>query len=138
MANRKRNIQMKFWVTEEGNWLIDEKMSQFPIRRYEAPHMDGQAFAVKVVRLVAQEVGKLGVHEGRHEIEGTVRVRKDGEQRRFPVAQGAQLQLVFCHRVPQLLDVEGASLAHARVTSRQPRPRMMRATRLRHLRVHKP
>ena len=29
MANRKRNIQMKFWVTEEGNWLIDEKMSQF-------------------------------------------------------------------------------------------------------------
>ena len=26
MANRKRNIQMKFWVTEEEKRLIDEKM----------------------------------------------------------------------------------------------------------------
>ena len=28
MVNRKRNIQMKFWVTEEEKRLIDEKLSQ--------------------------------------------------------------------------------------------------------------
>ena len=36
MANRKRNIQMKFYVTEEEKRLIDEKMTQLPIRRYGA------------------------------------------------------------------------------------------------------
>ena len=36
MANRKRNIQMKFYVTEEEKRLIDEKMAQLPIRRYGA------------------------------------------------------------------------------------------------------
>ena len=34
MANRKRNIQMKFYVTEEEKRLIDEKMAQLPTRRY--------------------------------------------------------------------------------------------------------
>ena len=32
MANRKRNIQMKFYVTEEEKRLIDEKMAQLPTR----------------------------------------------------------------------------------------------------------
>ena len=36
MANRKRNIQMKFYVTEDEKRLIDEKMSQLPTRRYGA------------------------------------------------------------------------------------------------------
>ena len=36
MANRKRNIQMKFYVTEEEKRLIEEKMAQLPIRRYGA------------------------------------------------------------------------------------------------------
>ena len=36
MANRKRNIQMKFWVTEGEKRLIDEKMSQLPTKRYGA------------------------------------------------------------------------------------------------------
>ena len=35
-ANRKRNIQMKFYVTEEEKRLIDEKMAQLPTRRYGA------------------------------------------------------------------------------------------------------
>ena len=34
MVNRKRNIQMKFWVTEEEKRLIDEKMAQLPTKRY--------------------------------------------------------------------------------------------------------
>ena len=34
MANRKRNIQMKFYVTEEEKRLIDETMAQLPTRRY--------------------------------------------------------------------------------------------------------
>ena len=36
MANRKRNIQMKFWVTEDEKRLIHEKMSQLPTKRYGA------------------------------------------------------------------------------------------------------
>ena len=36
MENRKRNIQMKFWITEEEKRLIDEKMKQLPIRTYGA------------------------------------------------------------------------------------------------------
>ena len=36
MANRKRNIQMKFYATEEERRLIDEKMAQLPTRRYGA------------------------------------------------------------------------------------------------------
>ena len=36
MAKRKRNIQMKFYVTEEKKRLIDEKMVQLPTRRYGA------------------------------------------------------------------------------------------------------
>ena len=37
--------------------------------------MDRQATPVEVVRLVTQQVEKLGVHERRHEIKGRVRVR---------------------------------------------------------------
>ena len=36
MANRKRNIQMKFYVTEEEKRLIDKNMAQLPTRRYGA------------------------------------------------------------------------------------------------------
>ena len=36
MANRKRNIQMKFWVTAEEKELIDEKMRLLPTQRYGA------------------------------------------------------------------------------------------------------
>ena len=36
MVSRKRNIQMKFWVTEEEKRLIDEKMAQLPTKRYGA------------------------------------------------------------------------------------------------------
>ena len=48
MANRKRNIQMKFYVTEEEKRLIDEKMAQLPTRRYGAylrkMAIDGDAY----------------------------------------------------------------------------------------------
>ena len=36
MASRKRNIQMKFWVTEEEKTLIEEKMTLLPTQRYGA------------------------------------------------------------------------------------------------------
>ena len=36
MANRKRNVQMKFYVTEEEKRLIDEKMKLLPTQRYGA------------------------------------------------------------------------------------------------------
>lgn len=36
MPNRKRNIQMKFYVTEEEKALIEEKMKLLPTQRYGA------------------------------------------------------------------------------------------------------
>ena len=36
MANRKRDIQIKFWVTEEEKTLIEEKMKLLPTQRYGA------------------------------------------------------------------------------------------------------
>ena len=36
MVNRKRNIQMKFYVTEEEKHLIEQKMQQLPTQRYGA------------------------------------------------------------------------------------------------------
>ena len=36
MPNRKRNIQMKFWITEDEKRLIDEKMKLLPVQRYGA------------------------------------------------------------------------------------------------------
>lgn len=36
MPNRKRNIQMKFYVTEEEKTLIEEKMKLLPTQRYGA------------------------------------------------------------------------------------------------------
>ena len=39
MENRKRNIQMKFYVTEEEKRLIDEKMKQLPIKPVSYTHL---------------------------------------------------------------------------------------------------
>ncbi len=36
MANRKRNVQMKFYVTEEEKRLIEKKMGLLPTQRYGA------------------------------------------------------------------------------------------------------
>ena len=73
----------------------------------QAPHMDRQPPAVHIVGLLAEEVEQLGVHHRDQEIEGAVGVRHDEEQRRFPVAQGVQFQLVVGRDLPQFRDVEG-------------------------------
>ena len=36
MTNRKRNIQLKIWVTEEERKLIEQKMSQLPTKQIGA------------------------------------------------------------------------------------------------------
>ena len=36
MAVRKRNIQIKFYVTEEEKQLIDKKLTQLPVKRMGA------------------------------------------------------------------------------------------------------
>ena len=58
MANRKRNIQMKFWVTEEEKRLIDEKMAQLPTRRYGA-YLRKMAIDGYVVKLDLPELREL-------------------------------------------------------------------------------
>ena len=58
MANRKRNIQMKFYVTEDEKRLIDEKMSQLPTRRYGA-YLRKMAIDGYVVKLDLPELREL-------------------------------------------------------------------------------
>ena len=66
MANRKRNIQMKFWVTEEEKRLIDEKMSQLPTKRYGAylrkMAIDGYIIQVDTtdIREMTKALGSIG------------------------------------------------------------------------------
>ena len=73
----------------------------------EAAHMDRQPATVHIVRLVAQEVEKLGVDHAGKEVEGVVCVGNDDKQRRFPVAQRVQLQLVIRRQFPKLANVKG-------------------------------
>ena len=66
MANRKRNIQMKFWGTEEEKRLIDEKMSQLPTKRYGAylrkMAIDGYIIQVDTtdIREMTKTLGSIG------------------------------------------------------------------------------
>ena len=66
MANRKRNIQMKFWVTEEEKRLIDEKMAQLPTKRYGASlrkmAIDGYIIQVDTtdIKEMTKALGSIG------------------------------------------------------------------------------
>ena len=68
MANRKRNIQMKFYVTEEEKRLIEEKMAQLHTKNFSAyarkmlidgyiVHMD-----TSDIRAQTAELQKIGVN----------------------------------------------------------------------------
>ena len=69
--------------------------------------MDGQLAAVHVIRFVAQQIEKLGVHHADEKVKGRIRVRHNEEQRRFLIAQRVQLQFIVHGKVTQLLDIEG-------------------------------
>ena len=66
MVSRKRNIQMKFWVTEEEKRLIDEKMAQLPTKRYGAylrkMAIDGYIIQVDTtdIREMTKVLGSIG------------------------------------------------------------------------------
>ena len=53
------------------------------------------------------------MQHGDNEVEGGVRVAHNEEQRRFPVAQGVQLQFVVRHDLPQLRNIEGGKTGAA-------------------------
>ena len=69
--------------------------------------MDGEPTVVNVIRLVAEKVEELGIHDCHDEIEGVIGIGNDDEQRRFPVSDGVQLHLIVAHQLPQLCNVEG-------------------------------
>ena len=70
--------------------------------------MDREPPVVLVVRLLAQQIEKLGVDHADEEIEGAVRVAHDEEQGGLAVPQGVQLQLVIPGDLPQFGDVKGS------------------------------
>ena len=62
MNNRKRNVQIKFRVTEEERSLIEEKLKQMPTRNMEAylrkMAIDGYIIQVDAERSEERRVGK--------------------------------------------------------------------------------
>lgn len=69
-------------------------------------NMDGKPSVVDIIRLVAEKVEKLGVHDRHDEVEGIVGVGEDDEQRRLADSNAIQLHLVIAHQLPQLRDVK--------------------------------
>ena len=67
MAVRKRNIQIKFYVTEEEKQLIDEKLSQLPAKRMggylRKMAIDGYAVKLDLPEL-REAVAMLGRYNG--------------------------------------------------------------------------
>ena len=74
----------------------------------QAADMDRQLTAVHIIGFVAEQIKKLGVNHTDKEIERTVRIAHDKEQRRFLIAQRVQLQFIVHGEVTQFLDVEGS------------------------------
>ena len=68
--------------------------------------MHGQSPAVHIVRLIAQEVEKLGITHSNQEIKAIVRIAHNEEQRRLLVAQRIQLQFVIRRQLTQFGDIE--------------------------------
>ena len=68
MENRKRNIQIKFRVTEEERTLIEEKMKQVPTSNMEAylrkMAIDGYIIQVdhSDIKKMTAELQKIGVN----------------------------------------------------------------------------
>lgn len=66
MNNRKRNVQIKFRVTEEERNLIEEKMKQVPTRNMEAylRKMSINGYIVQVdhsdIKKMTAELQKIG------------------------------------------------------------------------------
>ena len=62
--------------------------------------------AAVLQRLVTEGIKHLCIDHRRYEVKGRIRVGHDAEQRRFPVPQFIQFQLVIHHHVPDFLDVK--------------------------------
>ena len=66
MANGKRTIQMKFWVTEEEKNLIDQKLKLLPTQRYGAylrkMAIDGYIINMETtdIKAFTAELGAIG------------------------------------------------------------------------------
>ena len=73
----------------------------------ETTYMDRQLTTVHIIGFVAEQIEKLGVDHGDQEVKGAVRIAHDKEQRRFPVAQLVQFQLIVHGGIPDFLNIEG-------------------------------
>ena len=80
MVNRKRNIQMKFWVTEEEKRLIEEKMAQLHTKRIGAylRKMAIDGYIIQVDTRDIKEMNKLLSAIGRNINQIAKRVNAEG------------------------------------------------------------
>ena len=72
----------------------------------DTPYMNRQPAAVFIICLVAEQIEKLALEHGDHEIKGGVRVAHNEEQSSFSVAQGIKFQIIILHQIPQFLNIE--------------------------------
>ena len=69
--------------------------------------MNGKSASVHIIRLVAEKIEHLRIHNGTDKIEGVIRITDDHEQGCFSVSEGVQLQLIVAHQLSQLGNVKG-------------------------------
>ena len=86
-------------VLEVGNLLVGELVQ-------ETGDVSFQRAAV-LQCLVAQDVEHLRVDHGRDEVKRHIRIGHNAEQRRFPVPNLVQFQVVPLHKLANLLNVKG-------------------------------
>ena len=110
MANRKRNIQMKFWVTEEEKRLIDEKMSQLPQSGmgHTCGKMAIDGYIIQVDTTDIREMTKaLGFHRPEHQPDRqAVERRRSGLPGRHggdPGEDGADMAVTKTHPIKSTL-----------------------------------
>ena len=61
----------------------------------------------KSIGFVTEQIEKLGVDHGDQKVKGAVRIAHDKEQRRFPVTQLVQFQLIVHGGIPDFLNIKG-------------------------------
>ena len=103
----QHNARGDFPASDGGNELLEVgNLPDVGKLVDEASDVNGQASAVHIIRLFAEQVEHLGVDQADEEVEAGIGVGHDQEQGGTLVAQGVQGQLVIGCDLPQLLNVK--------------------------------
>ena len=91
MNNRKRNVQIKFRVTEEERSLIEEKMKQVPTRNMEA-YLRKMAIDGYIIQVDHSDIKKMTA-ELQKSVSISIRLQKELQLMKFYIYMNRILSL---------------------------------------------